>query len=225
VKEENQLEQILQIILHDFSTPLANIDALCKNLKKESLSKSDFEKSISYLGTSSAKLQELLGDLNTIFKMTKQGSEFKEPVSLNAVVSSIKTLLGQPAIEQTIINTDFKEIETFVSVKSYIHSILYNLVSNSVKFRKKNDSPAIQITSRRKGNDLLLIYTDNGRGIDLALYGDEIYGLFKRFHEDAEGKGMGLFMVKKQVELLNGKIEIKSKVNDGTEFRITLPLD
>ena len=57
-------------------------------------------------------------------------------------------------------------------------------------------------------------------GIDLQKRGDQVFGLYKRFHTNIEGKGMGLFMVKTQVETLGGKISIQSEVNKGTEFKI-----
>ncbi|MEP6596490.1 MAG: ATP-binding protein [Ginsengibacter sp.] len=65
-----------------------------------------------------------------------------------------------------------------------------------------------------------LIFTDNAMGIDLKKRGAQVFGLYKRFHTNIEGKGMGLFMVKTQVETLGGRISIKSKVNKGTEFKI-----
>ena len=57
-------------------------------------------------------------------------------------------------------------------------------------------------------------------GIDLKKSGDQIFGLYRRFHKNTEGKGLGLFMVKTQVEALNGKINLQSKENAGTTFKI-----
>jgi signal transduction histidine kinase len=69
-----------------------------------------------------------------------------------------------------------------------------------------------------------LTFKDNGLGVDLKKSGDDLFGLYKRFHTDkAEGKGMGLYMVKVQVEKLGGTISVKSEVNQGTEFTIVLP--
>lgn len=57
-------------------------------------------------------------------------------------------------------------------------------------------------------------------GIDLDKKRNQIFGLYKRFHNHVEGKGMGLFMVKTQVELMGGEIKVYSKVNEGTRFLI-----
>jgi signal transduction histidine kinase len=107
-----------------------------------------------------------------------------------------------------------------VTLKSYLYSIFYNLISNSIKFRQKQVPCIIEIKSNLLKNNVELIFTDNGMGIDLKKKGDHIFGLYKRFHPHTEGKGMGLFMVKTQVETLSGKISIESEVNKGTQFRI-----
>lgn len=122
-------------------------------------------------------------------------------------------------IDDIEIQYDFSEINHFATLKSYIHSIFYNLITNSIKYRRSIPC-IIKIESRLKGKKLQLFFTDNSLGIDLEKRGDQIFGLYKRFHFHVDGKGMGLFMVKAQVEKLGGKISIKSEVNKGTEFKI-----
>ena len=65
-----------------------------------------------------------------------------------------------------------------------------------------------------------MLFTDNGMGIDLSTKREQVFGLYKRFHTQIEGKGMGLFMTKTQVEALGGRININSEVNKGTTFKI-----
>ena len=101
-----------------------------------------------------------------------------------------------------------------------MYSIFYNLISNSIKYRQQQVPCLIEIKSRRVKDTIELVFTDNGMGIDLQKRGDQVFGLYKRFHTNIEGKGMGLFMVKTQVETLGGKISIQSEVNKGTEFKI-----
>ena len=94
------------------------------------------------------------------------------------------------------------------------------MILNSIKYRRGNISPVIEITSRETKEALQLYFKDNGLGIDLKKRGSEVFGLYKRFHFHLPGKGMGLYMVKTQVELLGGEIFIESEVNVGTTFRI-----
>jgi signal transduction histidine kinase len=98
------------------------------------------------------------------------------------------------------------------------------LSSNSIKFRQPGIAPVITITSKRVQDKIELHFKDNGKGIDLDKHGHHLFGLYKRFDNSMEGKGMGLFMVKTQVEALGGTIKIKSTPGEGTEFVIQLPV-
>ncbi|NDC40314.1 MAG: ATP-binding protein, partial [Chitinophagia bacterium] len=96
---------------------------------------------------------------------------------------------------------------------------------NSLKYKQQGIVPVITITTRKTDDKLVLQFKDNGLGIDLERNGEQLFGLYKRFHQQAaEGKGMGLFMVKTQVETLGGVISVQSKVNEGTEFTIEFEL-
>ena len=158
-------------------------------------------------------------DLNNILQARQSISENKQHVTLSALILDIKHSISNLIVaEQVEIVTDFSEIDTLFTLKSYIYSIFYNLISNSIKYRKPNVAPMIKIKSRSLENGVELIFIDNGLGIDIKRYKDKIFGLYKRFHENVEGKGLGLFMVKTQVETLGGTINIESEVGKGTKF-------
>ena len=87
----------------------------------------------------------------------------------------------------------------------------------------KNEDYHKFIIERAKENDKFKIkISDNGLGIDLVQYGKDLFGLYKRFNIEQEGKGLGLYMVKKQIEAINGEIKIESELNKGTTFLITI---
>ncbi|MGZ4100022.1 MAG: sensor histidine kinase, partial [Bacteroidia bacterium] len=109
------------------------------------------------------------------------------------------------------------------SVKSYVHSIFYNLISNSIKYRKPDKALVITIKSEVNKERIMISFKDNGIGIDLIKHGDKIFGLYSRFHLNIEGKGMGLFMIKTEAESLGGNITVKSKPGEGAEFIVELP--
>ena len=123
------------------------------------------------------------------------------------------------------INTDFSAVNEYYTIKSYLHSIFYNLIVNSIKYRSPVRRPIIGISSSKREGKIFLIFKDNGSGFNLEKTAGQIFGLYKRFHSHIEGKGMGLFMVKTQVEVLGGKIKVKSRPDFGTEFEIELPND
>ena len=136
---------------------------------------------------------------------------------------SLSTLIKD---EEAIIVYDKIERNEMITIKSYLYSILYNLILNSLKYRRKEVRPIIEISSKVVEGKLQLLVKDNGLGIDLKKKGDQVFGLYKRFHtKTAEGKGMGLFMVKTQVETIGGRISLTSIVNEGTQFTISLGLE
>jgi signal transduction histidine kinase len=102
--------------------------------------------------------------------------------------------------------------------------VLQNLVINSIKYQQADMIPRIQISSKLNGDKVIIYVKDNGKGIDLPRYGAQLFGLYKRFDYSVEGKGMGLFMVKMQVESLGGTINVQSKLNTGTEFSLEFPM-
>ncbi len=167
------------------------------------------------------KLDEVVNDLNNILQVKGEINETKEMVYFSALVDDIKISINNLVNKEDIeISYDFTEVNEFFTLKGYLYSVFFNLISNSVKYRRPEIHSVIEISSRLQKNKLELIFADNGMGIDLKKNGNQIFSLYKRFHFNIEGKGMGLFMVKTQVETLGGKINIKSIENKGTEFII-----
>ena len=118
-----------------------------------------------------------------------------------------------------VIQSDFSKAESIFSIPSYIRSIFQNLITNSIKYRHDGSSH-IRITSDEDNDYIYLTFEDDGMGIDLTKNHSKVFGLYNRFHLGIEGKGMGLFMVKSQIESLHGEISVESKVNVGTKFFI-----
>ncbi len=117
------------------------------------------------------------------------------------------------------ITYDFSEANKIKFIQPYLHSILYNLISNAIKYRSPDRLPIIKLTSSRSNKQTICLKVeDNGLGMDLNIHGKNIFGLYKRFHLHKEGKGLGLYLVKTQMEMLGGKIEIESIPDKGTIF-------
>jgi signal transduction histidine kinase len=226
IQRNKNLEQFSYIISHNLRLPVANILGLT-SLLKEDINDSE---SMDYINNSilisANKLDEVIKDLNDILQVRNNVTEIKELVNLTNLASdiylSIDTLIKK---ENTRITWDFSEAPEITTIKSYLYSIFYNLISNSLKYRQIHVPLLIEIKSQLINNKIILLFKDNGIGIDLTKQSNMVFGLYKRFHTDhAEGKGIGLFMVKTQVETIGGSISVKSEVNKGTEFRIVFPL-
>lgn len=226
LKRNNDLEQFSYIISHNLRAPVANIIGLAEVLFRDQVVNGENKMLMDYLIASTKKLDTVIIDLNAILQVKRGVIENKESVILSRLLEEVLTYMPNLIREQKVkFIIDFSAGDELCTLKSFMHSIFYNLISNSIKYRQPGINPVIEIKSERIENKFILIFTDNGIGIDLEKNNDQVFELYKRFHSHVEGKGMGLFMVKTQIETLGGTISVESKVNHGTQFRLELKLN
>jgi PAS domain S-box-containing protein len=222
VQRNKDLEQFAYIVSHNLRAPLANIMGFSEAITDLGELDPETKKQVlEGLSHSVHRLDNVILDLNQILQVKRQISEMKEIVKFSVVAEDVKADIHNLIQNENVtIKTDFSAIDEMFSLKSYIQSIFYNLMSNSIKYRMPDVPPVIEITSSKTDKKIILTFNDNGMGIDLVKRRDQVFGLYKRFHTQVEGRGMGLFMVRTQVETLGGKISISSEVNKGTTFTI-----
>jgi len=224
VQRNNDLEQFSYIVSHNLRAPLANITGLAHILRHTDLPLKEQVETEDFLFQSVLKLDDIVMDLNHILQVRREIKEKKEKIVLPELFSDILTGFHLVIERENIqVLTDFSEAAELFSIKSYLYSIFLNLVSNSIKYRQPDKSLIIEIKSWIENDKLTIWFKDNGRGIDLTTKINEIFGLYKRFHPDIEGKGVGLFMVKSQVRTLGGDIDVQSQPGAGTAFLIWIP--
>ncbi|TCC94320.1 PAS domain S-box protein [Pedobacter frigiditerrae] len=221
IQRNKDLEQFAYIISHNLRAPVANVIGITDLLHLPGLSEIEKEEMMEALSLNVTKLDNVIKDLNHILQVKREVSEKKGVVQLSKLLKDVEaSILNMITQENVSITSDFSAIDHLTTLKSYLYSVFFNLIANSIKYKRDGVNPQIEVTSELSGNMVTLIFRDNGLGIDLQKYEDEIFGLYKRFHLHTEGKGIGLFMVKTQVETLGGKISIKSEPNKGSEFII-----
>ncbi len=222
-RNKQDFEQFADIVSHNLRSQVANIIGITDALMANNVSLKEEIKLKSYLKTSSHKLDDVIKDLNEILRIKKNINAKKEFVNLSDLIDDIKQsmhpLISQEAVQFEL---DFSEVDEIYTIKTFLRSILLNLISNSIKYRQTEIRPLIEIKTIKKENSIEIILKDNGIGIDLNKSHNNLFGLYKRIHYHTEGKGLGLFMVKTQLDVLSGNITLKSEINKGTEFRIEL---
>jgi len=225
LQRNENLQQFSYIISHNLRAPVASMMGLAQLLNDGSLDHDEIAMFPGHLLASVRQIDEVIRDLNKILQVEGGISETKEAVDLSELVDNICTSLNDMIQKEDVkIITDFSEAKEFVTLKSYLYSIFYNLITNSIKYHQPDLPPLIEIKSKKYDGKLIITIKDNGMGFDLLKKGNQIFGLYKRFHYHVEGKGVGLFMVKTQVETLGGKISVTSEINVGTEFTIVFEL-
>ncbi len=217
------LEQFSYIISHNLRLPVANIIGLVDNLAVQHFSEEERKEVLTAIHISARRLDDVVMDLNKILDVRIKENENKQLLKLSDILSDTKINLGFIIKkENAIIECDFSAIDELYTIKSYISSIFYNLILNSIKYRQPNLTPHVIIRSKISSGKTIITFTDNGLGMDLPKQSEELFGLYKRFHPHVNGKGVGLHIVKLQVESLGGKINATSKINEGTTFTLEL---
>jgi signal transduction histidine kinase len=127
----------------------------------------------------------------------------------------------QIELHKPIIKLKLDKVPLLNTNKAYIESIILNLLTNSIKYKSENRKLKITVTAEQVDENLYITFKDNGIGIDLERNKDKIFGLYQRFHNYPDSKGLGLYLVKSQVETMGGTISVESEVNKGTLFTLT----
>jgi PAS domain S-box-containing protein len=224
-QRNKDLEQFTYIISHNLRAPVANIQGLASLLSDFDPGRAESLDTLEALSVSVNNLDKVILDLNQILQVRSQVNDQIEMVSLSLLVEEIKAGISQMITKNKVtINFNFDAVDELYILKSYLYSILQNLVVNSIKYRRTDVDPIITISSKIKNDKIFIYFKDNGKGIDLDKYGAHLFGLYKRFDWSVEGKGVGLFMVKMQVESLGGAISVESKLDTGTQFTLEFPI-
>ncbi|MDB5112228.1 MAG: hypothetical protein JWR67_3342, partial [Mucilaginibacter sp.] len=225
VRRNNDLEQFTYIISHNLRAPVANIIGLSDLMQKFDTGQEEDTKALKALSVSAKRLDEVILDLNHILQLNNEVNEKIETIDLPNIIENIKTSITNLIEKENVsFNLNFDEVSSITTLKNYLHSIFFNLIINSIKYRQSHLPPVIDISTVKDDNKIIVKYKDNGKGIDLEKNGKDLFGLYKRFDYSVEGKGMGLFMVKTQIENLGGKISVESQLGKGTEFKLEFPI-
>ena len=225
VQRNKDLEEYAYIVSHNLRAPVANIVGLSNILSAGEPGNNDIRELLDALSVSANNLDKVVIDMNQILQITRRANDKYDWVSFASIIKDIQEDIGGIiAPNKATIKHHFNGTDKLWSQKSFLHSIFLNLIMNGIKYKQADHDPVITIQSALSKNIITLTFEDNGKGIDLEKYGHQIFGLYKRFDKHTEGKGMGLFMVKTQVESLGGRISVQSVPGEGTRFTIEIPI-
>ena len=223
--QNQNLEQFSYIISHNLRSPLAQILGLLSIFDRQEPGNLFNEKVLQHLDKSADNLNMVITDLSAILAVQRNWDKAKEIIQLKHIIGAVLDSL-QVEIEQSQARISFElgNTEVICTIRAYLHSILFNLIGNALKYRSPDRAPRIRVTATTDEAFVVISVADNGLGIDLTKFApDQFFGLYKRLHLHIEGKGLGLYLVKTQVETLNGKIEVASQPDQSTVFTVYLP--
>jgi signal transduction histidine kinase len=226
VTQNTRLNHYSYVVSHNLRAPVASLLGLINLMELQGLVNTDNREVVGFIRDSALGMDTVIRDLNRILSETRAMEEQKAQVDFAHETEMVKSLLAMEIQRNhVVIEADFAAVPGVSTIKSFLSSIFLNLISNAIKYHKPGRQPVITLTSRTVPESpqfCCLTFADNGLGIDLANQGDHLFKLYRRFHDHVDGKGMGLYLVKTQVEMLGGKIEVESQVDQGTRFHIYL---
>ncbi len=221
VKHNNELQQFSNTLSHNLRAPVANLLGLAQLFKVDKSEESRAQVA-DHIFKSATTLDDVIKDLNKVVDLRNNLHQIKEKIDIKKEIKDIWFVLDQNVKQcnGTLI-LDIK-MPILYGIRSYFNSVLYNIISNAIKYRNPSRDCIVRISATEINDKCLIVAIDNGIGIDLEKYGDKLFGMYKRFHDHIEGKGLGLFLTKQQVEAMGGKISVESKLNTGTQFTVEL---
>jgi PAS domain S-box-containing protein len=221
--QQRDLQQFTYIVSHILRAPVANVIGLADLLGDTPPDSPDFPDTLSKLEESVARLDAVIHYMNTVLTIrTKSQTEAKRRVVILEVCQEVKESL-QECLAAVDGELDLELDPSWVlhSHKAYLYSVFYNLVVNSLQYRSADRQLQIRIQAApTPEGGLEIAISDNGMGMDMDKVGNDLFKLYTRFSSATEGKGIGLFLVKTQVEALGGKIEVDSAPDQGTTIRL-----
>jgi PAS domain S-box-containing protein len=219
-RKNEQLEEFTQIVSHNLRAPVGNILTLINFLESAQTTDEKVEY-IHYLKESGTLILTTLHELNDVLKIKQSKKIEKQALKFQVVFDHVRTMLIAKISEVGAeVTTDFAAAPVILYPNIYLESIFLNLLSNSLKYIYEGRKPVLHFKTYYQQEYLIMEVSDNGLGIDLDRYGHQVFKLRKTFHRHPESRGVGLFMIKNQIEAMGGEITLSSIANKGTTFYI-----
>ncbi|WP_010522768.1 PAS domain-containing sensor histidine kinase [Aquimarina agarivorans] len=221
--QNNRLFNFAHIVSHNLRSHSSNLSLLVQLIEsvEDPTERGELIGEVKNIGENLNTTIEHLNEIVTIHTNKKQKRKdiyFKDTLLL--VTNSIRNIISSG---NASITSDFTEFPQVRYIAAYLESIILNLITNAIKYKHPERDTKIHLKTGKdevnKGGYLKI--TDNGIGIDLATFGDQLFGMYKTFHNNTDAVGIGLFITKNQIESLNGSITVQSEVGVGTTFTIS----
>lgn len=219
--QNSRLVNFSHIVSHNLNTQAGNIKSILDFIDAD-IERQTVNEMLEHLRTVSNDLNDTISNLTQIVKTQSNINIAVVPLKLceyiDKTISTIKGFDKQKNV--TIINNVPKYL-TINFNPAYMESVLLNFATNAIKYAHPDRDPVIvfDFSIEPEGHKSLKI-TDNGLGIDLNVYGDLLFGMYKTFHKHQEARGIGLYITRNQIEAMKGTISVESEVGVGTSFKI-----
>ena len=221
--KNRELEELAYVAAHDLKAPITNLNVLIEMINTQSIRGDKDIELFNKLKNNIEQVYKKVFALNDVINFKTTLNDQKKHLEFEKVFDEVKqSIPDRLKSTNANIDVDFSECSEIEYPPLHLISILQNLLSNSMKFKSPDRLLKIEVKTIKRNESVHLLIKDNGLGFDAEKHGEKVFGLFKRLHTHEEGVGVGLYIVKSIVDTHGGKIEVKSKPNEGALFTINL---
>lgn len=220
VNKVSQMNELNHMIAHNLRGPAGNIKML-SDPDEHSFDALERDEVMNLIHQSSVALMESLNTLMETAEIKLNKDIAYDNCDFNEIVHNIINQLHASIYEKHAQIEVRLEQASVKYPKAYLESILYNLLSNALKYTVPNRAAEIIVSTKVVDGRTQLSVKDNGIGIDLKRFEHKLFHLNQIFHHGYDSKGIGLFITKTQIESLGGTIAVKSEPDKGAEFIVT----
>ena len=221
VTEQNKrLLNFSYIVSHNLRSHTSNIESIIYLI--ESVETEDERNEMMHLLKSvSNSLDDTMIHLNEVVNINTNINLVTKPLILNDYINKTKEILSeQIQLNNVLFVTNIPDDATIFYNSAYLESIIYNLVSNAIRYKHLDRKLIITINLYKENGKDVVEFKDNGIGIDLGRNGNKIFGMYKTFSNNSDARGIGLFITKNQIDAMGGNITVESEINVGSTFKI-----
>lgn len=221
VSEQNKrLLNFSYIVSHNLRSHTSNIESIIALIEMAD-TEEERNEMMQLLKSVSISLDETMSHLNEVVNINTNIGLMISPLNLSAYIAKAKDILSEQIhLNEVSFVTNVQDDVIANYNPAYLESIIYNLISNAIRYRHPARKPVITIQWHKENEMDVIEISDNGMGIDLVRNGDKIFGMFKVFSNNKDSRGIGLFITKNQIEAMGGSISVESELNVGTTFKI-----
>lgn len=212
----NELGEIANIISHDLRAPVSNIAYLLSIFDGRLVYKEELEKFIRALKESNEKTLEIVDKMGAVINARLKDKTHCKPSLQPMICTVLEKLEDEIAQANARVVVDIHDHSDWNIPQGAFEMIIKQVISNSLKYRKEEETPKIVITCSRKNGDRIVEVKDNGLGFDVAKNKHRLFGLFQTFHNRPDSRGIGLFQVKNRLLSIGGAISLNSQEGVGT---------
>lgn len=227
-KMSDEKQELINNLAHEMNTPITSIQGLADYLRMSELSEDERNECLGYISNESIRLKEISAVLLSMAKMQSPEDITKTKFSIKNMCNRLENVYIKEFTKQNVKLQISCEVECIQANEALIESLLRNLITNAYNAVLGRKNPLVEARIFAEKSVLKIQVSDNGCGIEeehISHIFEPFYRVDKSRSREMGGSGLGLPFVKKIVELHNGNIEVSSKINEGTEFRINLPFD